>query len=993
MTIIRLSLCLAASLTVVPIASAEEIAPTVVIAEGESFTAAAGSGWMATHQDDSYASHTYGGMWVMNGGLLGAAPDSAGAVATTTVQVPTAGAYRVWSKYQAPPYFNFTHRIEVIQGGKTVHAHDYGKIDAPRMWSFSAGLHRQLWWSWGLDHDAAEAPAAMATLAAGPAEIRISTIANPQPAGDRFIDFVVLTTEPGDTYRGFKPYGVGSPFMLEAMAASRVYLRFKNSGPAPARLTASTAGHMQPLYGGQSGTFPDGDVAPGQWSGWFNIATICRLAHDEGVTLNLPGAADIEVEVARDPEGKELRGQATVPNGEALILPIDIAWNPKARAQSNRAHARQVIADAKGTWRRANGGKKPALIPFYGAFNGPAWSHELKDALGYNTVLPDAYPQLEIDGYHQHKVGKEAITAYAATLTPEQRQRMRILSFGDEIHIGGIDYNDPANTPKFQAWLAQRGLGAAELGVASDQATLTKQAGSRLTWWAKLFEEQQVFATFAASTKVAEETLHPKVLTGANYSPHSLPQYYGPIHQWIDLFRHRGMSAFWTEDYIFSTPESPQMIGWMLATARCGTKYHDLPIHFYVMPHAPGQTPGNLRRSMLYAIGAGADHIDNFWVGPAEYFTENFVDWSHPESFKVLSESIHDTGEVEAIAHGGKPRVATVAVLLSKATDFNEGRVAVDGQKDPFVSQCTNEPSRLVQTIGRKDAQLLYLAARQAGVDVDLITEDDIAELDALKQYAVVYAAGEWIESRATAKLDAWVQAGGTLYASAGLGARNEHDEANPAYLKILGLAETSLVKDTWCLRPLLELPLAKPIDTMTVDGALIPAVAFKQVLKPTSATVLGTWSDGAPAATMHAYGAGKAYAIGTAAGHACYKTALRVVPFARGGRKSIYTPIITDPAAVSLVRLPLAGLVPEVTTGDASIEALLLENTGGTLLTLVNWSDQPRKDLKVSVRLAAAPKSARSVSGQREIAVTYADGIASFSIDLTEADYIVLAK
>lgn len=179
----------------------------------------------------------------------------------------------------------------------------------------------------------------------------------------------------------------------------------------------------------------------------------------------------------------------------------------------------------------------------------------------------------------------------------------------------------------------------------------------------------------------------------------------------------------------------------------------------------------------------------------------------------------------------------------------------------------------------------------------------------------------------------------------------------------------------------------------MTVDGAVIPAVAFKQVLQPTSAKVLGTWSDGTPAATMHAYGMGKAYAIGTAAGHACYKTALRAVPFARGGRKSIYTPIITDPAAAALARRPLAGIHSEVTTGDASVEALLLENTGGTLVTLVNWSDQSRTDLKVSVRLAAAPKSARSVSGQREIAVTHADGIATFVIDLAEADSIVLAR
>ena len=60
-------------------------------------------------------------------------------------------------------------------------------------------------------------------------EIRLVTVANPAPAGKRFVDFVVLTTEPGDTYEGFKPYKVASPFTLEALARSRVFVRFKNN--------------------------------------------------------------------------------------------------------------------------------------------------------------------------------------------------------------------------------------------------------------------------------------------------------------------------------------------------------------------------------------------------------------------------------------------------------------------------------------------------------------------------------------------------------------------------------------------------------------------------------------------------------------------------------------------------------------------------------------------------------------------------------------------
>src|SRR5438128_12604312 len=111
-------------------------APTIILAEGEFFSpqpgAKAGAEWRITPQDQSYASHTYGGMWATNGALIGAPADSADVVATQKITVPAAGAYRVWSKYQAPPYFNFIHKIEVTQDGKTVFSHVYGKADSPK---------------------------------------------------------------------------------------------------------------------------------------------------------------------------------------------------------------------------------------------------------------------------------------------------------------------------------------------------------------------------------------------------------------------------------------------------------------------------------------------------------------------------------------------------------------------------------------------------------------------------------------------------------------------------------------------------------------------------------------------------------------------------------------------------------------------------------------------------------------------------------------------
>src|SRR5205807_2442802 len=154
--------------------------------------------------------------------------------------------------------------------------HVYDKRGTDRLWSFS-GESDELWWPWGVDHDAAESPAQPAELAAGEATVRLVAVENVQPAGDRFVDFIVLTTDLKDEYRGFKPYAVGSPFANEALDATHLFPRFKNAADKPARLNVARNGHFQPQYGGAKLDLPPGDpkmkepptVAAGAWSAWF----------------------------------------------------------------------------------------------------------------------------------------------------------------------------------------------------------------------------------------------------------------------------------------------------------------------------------------------------------------------------------------------------------------------------------------------------------------------------------------------------------------------------------------------------------------------------------------------------------------------------------------------------------------------------------------------------------------------------------------------------
>ena len=119
------------SLVLVALVTQSIPAAEIVVAEGERFQPRDNKGWKVTSQNDSYGSHTYGGMWMTHGGCLGAPAESVDSVAVQPIEVPKAGDYRVWSKYQAPPYFSYLHKIEVVQNGKTVFTHVYGKKERP----------------------------------------------------------------------------------------------------------------------------------------------------------------------------------------------------------------------------------------------------------------------------------------------------------------------------------------------------------------------------------------------------------------------------------------------------------------------------------------------------------------------------------------------------------------------------------------------------------------------------------------------------------------------------------------------------------------------------------------------------------------------------------------------------------------------------------------------------------------------------------------------
>ena len=75
-------------------------------------------------------------------------------------------------------------------------------------------------------------------------------------------------------------------------------------------------------------------------------------------------------------------------------------------------------------------------------------------------------------------------------------------------------------------------------------------------------------------------------------------------------------------------------------------------------------------------------------------------------------------------------------------------------------------------------------------------------------------------------------------------------------------------------------------------------------------------------------------------------------------------------------------------------MEALLLDNKEGTLVTLVNWTNRPVVEgLEVRVRTRAAPGEIYSVAAQQKLVGNFEKGVTTFTVNLADADYVMLKK
>jgi hypothetical protein len=576
-------------------------------------------------------------------------------------------------------------------------------------------------------------------------------------------------------------------------------------------------------------------------------------------------------------------------------------------------------------------------------------------------------------------VATNKLEEYCQKLKTEGKaERVAVVSLGDEIGLA----RPPANAhADFRAWLKTQPVNPAEVDPASggDMNKIsfsltqeTKKTSPGLYYYSALYAHRHGIRQLKERTDILRRHL-PNAGIGANFSPHHGHVYLGETHHWISLFREDGMTMPWGEDYIWGVPVgTQQMNSIMVDMFRAGIKGKpERKIHYYVMPHWPGNTPVSWRRQFYSTLAHGAKVLNLFEFRPVQAaYTENHV--SLPAMYQEVRQGLHELGGFEDIVQDGQVRPGVAALWFSEAGDV------WDDSRSPF-------------DVGKRT---LYIAIRQLQLPLDCVIEGDD-----LKSYKILYLTDAHVSRPASRAIAEWVSGGGQLVATAGAGMFDEFNQPNKVLRALLGVEPQALEegKGETIRFAKQDLPFARVLDQVAMDSADSAAIdVFGVRGKYTLAGAMATGrfiSDKSPGVMEHRSGAGKAVCLAFLPGLSYFKPALPLRPVDRGttdDSMAHFIPTEFDGLTAALLADLSREVVRPVVCSERLVENTVIEARQGAVIPLINWSKGPVKGLTVTMSMAVPAGKVALASG-RPVRVTRSEGKTVFTLDLDVADAIVL--
>lgn len=961
------------------------ISETTLICEAEEFQSD-GKGWQAKTLGTNYYAATFANSFLSRKAYLGAPEQCETTSAKLDVVVPKAGQYLALARYEAPYRFEAQFRLVIEQNGKKVLDRLYGSRNNLRIWGFSEKLKKEVAWPWGaVENLVWEGHDALVNLQAGKATLTLIAGKQPEPAARRNVDLIMLTSDQAQVKNRIEKENY---LPLDGMLTQDgdVFLKVHNRpGGGDLNLTIGNGTEHSPYWIHIRNWKPKTvTTKPGASSDWVEVGSLLDTLSDG--QWNLPAAGkgmhfDVEFGL-KNADGKieSLRRFSDLKGNVMLAYDGDTRYSRRIRLSE------EILYDLVGYLKKQKiQGTAPKRTLVYGSTFDPrptdakytAALDEFVKLMGATALGRSAPENLTDDGlvrgyFDVRSIGMP-LEAYCKKLQAEKRaDKIAVVSLGDEIGLA----LPPAKDDKgFRAWLQSKQMKPTDVDPAAgsdwnkinyNPAPATAKTNPGLYHWSKIYGYRYGIKQLKDQTDIVRKYL-PNAGVGANFSPHHAHMYLGDTHHWISVFREGGMTMPWGEDYIWQVPVGSQQMNFiMLDMFRAAIK--DKPgakIHYYVMPHTPGNTPASWRRQFYGDLAHGAKVLNLFEFRPVQHaYTENHC--SSPAMYQEVRKGLHELGRFEDIIQDGKLLPAQTGLWCSETADV------WDDHRAPF--DCAK--------------RTLYIALRHREVPLDFVVDGDD-----LKSYKFIHLCDRHVSRAGSKALAEWVKAGGSLIATAGAGMYDEFNQPNKILRDVLGVEEMELEEAKEVIRfEKQDLLFAKPLAKVTSKDVDLSVYGVRSKVALKGAEVKSLFQDKLPARTFNIVGEGEAWYVAYLPGLSYLKPSIPLRPVDRGATDDSMAHFIPRDFDFGS-RL----LFPSVTALDLPVicSKRLVENTviqakQGTVISLINWTGSPQKDLRVMVNVPVSTKQVSLASGG-VVKMSKDAGKLVFTLDLDVADALIL--
>ncbi len=845
---------------------------------------------------DLYQNMTFGGVWASR--LQTAMTDEKDNLAEikTRITVPQDDRYKLWVKYECVPFFNYAFRVRILDSSKNeVFNKIYGLVTSEKHFCFTDKVQRgSLYWQWGIDHDAAEGYEV--ELKKGAYTLVISKTHNPQPAGPRSIDAILLTNDLSEVSAPKYPR---YPLLDELRRADHVYFRFRNLSEKPIRIKWNHWNHRYPdFYTPQykdlvrfydekgnpvakegmkyTGDWPD-PIEPGKSSVWYDLGPTMNTESTSPYVfkaISVDGSIknpEFAVDIALFPDEKKILKSFKIGPGEEELT---ILVQPDLHRKEGLQYTKKLVDIFKELTDVLNKEKRIGPIPKKiklfantGVVTWPPsdWAFEYEQAfrlaLGINTLpyVENGEKAKKIIEWWKDKGGiiERSYSYHHSQDIPKVVKYVKgknlepyfyFLSYGDEIGLPSLKSDDPKFIEDFRNFLRKFGETPQSLGCDSwenvkpvnfPSTEIAVQIGVVSDKKEAAKVEQTMKKLYWYSVLFQEEIGIRDFASKTNQLKKELGEI---VHTSANL---GGMHPFYwvhQQSFIEAFKRGAMSLAWSEDYTYCMPEASTLVVDFLA---------SYLRKGASYNDNPMMFYCMPHWPGcPPDLLLKNAVLlWANNvKDLDFFSAGIDAFMTENYIAYrGGLPTFKTIRTISGMAGLIEDHLIPARPEKTPVAmllsqasdvwelegkSQWDVKPGSEPTNIFQEERKNIWYCLRKAGYRVDFITENDVKE-GLLDNYRVLYVIGQNIERKAAEKIKKWVENGGIIFATFSAARKDEFDQPVDILDNVFGRGKQIFYhKYKGPMRAKLELLFENPIERIMFNGKSLDVLCNKEVFE-----------------------------------------------------------------------------------------------------------------------------------------------------------------